>query len=64
MKYTVQLIEDGDELILPLPEELLAELGWVEGDTLVWSDSGDGTFTIRKENELDEIIDEIKEGGC
>jgi len=48
-RYTVKVEEDqfGD-LILPLPESLLEELGWVEGDTLKWIDNGDGTFSLRK----------------
>lgn len=28
---------DPESLILPLPEDLLAEAGLVEGDTLVWT---------------------------
>ena len=49
-KYTVTLEEDpatGDT-ILPFPEEMLKEVGWEEGDVLVWKDNRDGTFSITK----------------
>ena len=44
----VTLEEDGDDLILPFPDELLNELGWGDGDTLEWIDNGDGTLTLKK----------------
>jgi hypothetical protein len=50
-RWTVTLIEDGEDLILPLPEELLAEVGWKPGDNLQWIDRGDGTWEIRQKNE-------------
>jgi len=39
MSYTVEVIYDQEHdcYLLPLPEELLTELGWTVGDTLVWS---------------------------
>ena len=37
--FIITLIEDGDDLILPLPERLLEEAGWNEGDILDWSDN-------------------------
>lgn len=46
--YIVTLIEDGDDLILPLPERLLEETGWNDGDILDWSDNGNGSWTIKK----------------
>ena len=33
----VTLEEDGDDLILPLPEDIIKKLGWNTGDTLNWS---------------------------
>lgn len=49
-KYTVALEEDSDtgELVLPLPPELLKELGWHTGDTLIWDEKDDGSFILRK----------------
>ena len=46
--YTVTLEEDGDDLILPIPEELLKELRWNTGDMLEWDLSLDNTITLRK----------------
>jgi len=49
MKYQVSLEEDSNgDLILPFDEDMLAELGWDVGDTLKWTDNGDGTFSISK----------------
>ena len=36
-RWTVALEEDGDDLILPLPPEVLLHLDLKEGDSLVWS---------------------------
>lgn len=39
--------ETGD-IILPLPPELLENLGWKEGDTLEWKETTDGTWLLSK----------------
>jgi len=46
--YTVTLEEDGDECILPLPDAILDELDWQEGDMLEWIVNDDETITIKK----------------
>lgn len=46
----VQLDEATGELILPLPDDLLAAQGWKTGDELDWIDNGDGSWTIQKAN--------------
>ena len=40
-KYTVKVQEDPEtgELILPIPDELLAEMGLKEGDELIWEET-------------------------
>jgi hypothetical protein len=51
---TLQVVEDPEhpgEQLLDLGNELCAELGWAVGDTLVWTDNKDGTWTIRKKSE-------------
>ena len=51
-KWTVTIEEDpytGD-LILPLPDEVLKLQGWVEGDTLVWKDQGNGSWSLEKKS--------------
>jgi hypothetical protein len=45
---TVSLIADGDDLILPLPEQACEQLGWKIGDTVSWTDHGDGTYSLTK----------------
>lgn len=46
--HTVELIEDGEDLILPIPDEILKALDLEEGDVLKWKDNGDGSFTLVK----------------
>ena len=46
--WTVTVIEDGDDVVLPFPDELLASVGWQEGDTLEWLDNENSTWTLRK----------------
>ena len=46
--YTVTLEGDEEECFLPLPDELLDNLGWYENDILEWIVNDDNTITIRK----------------
>ena len=46
--YTVTLEGDDEECYLPLPDELLDNLGWYENDILEWIVNDDNTITIRK----------------
>jgi len=46
--WTITVIEDGEDLILPFPDELIESQGWREGDTLKWIDNNDGSWTLRK----------------
>ena len=39
--------ETGDS-ILPFPPDLLESVGWKEGDNLLWSDNGDGSWSLTK----------------
>lgn len=34
--------------MLPLPYELIELKGWRAGDTLIWIDNGNGTWSIEK----------------
>jgi hypothetical protein len=51
----VTLVEDEDtgDLILPIGDELMAEVGWEVGDTLDWVDNKDGSFTVMKKQEVE-----------
>ena len=46
--WTVTVEQDGSDLILPLPEDLLAMQGWKEGDDLEWEEQADGSWHIFK----------------
>lgn len=50
MNWTLVVEEDAEtgEYILPFPPEFLLSVGWNEGDTLIWSDNEDGSFTLKK----------------
>jgi hypothetical protein len=45
---TVQEGIEPEELLLPLPQEVLTQLGWNEGDTLNWEDGGNGSWMLSK----------------
>lgn len=47
-RWTVTVEQEGEDLILPIPQELLDEVGWNPGDNLEWYDRGDGTWEIRQ----------------
>lgn len=47
-RIAVESVPDSDELLLPLPQELLDANGWKEGDTLEWVDNENGTWTLKK----------------
>jgi hypothetical protein len=58
MKYVTELKEDpatGDALITLTPE-ILAEVGWVEGDTLSWEVT-DGAIHLTKKTPREAIIE-------
>lgn len=56
MIVTLEKDENGD-LILPLSDELCSELGWKIGDTIKWTDNGDGSWTMTKlEKEQKELV--------
>jgi hypothetical protein len=39
--------ETGD-LILPIPTELLSQMGWIEGTELFWIDNENGTYSLKE----------------
>jgi hypothetical protein len=48
MKSWTITVEEGG--MLPLPDDLLAEAGWKEGDYLHWIDNQDGSWSLIKED--------------
>lgn len=45
--------EDGEHF-LEFTDEILAEVGWKEGDVLKWIDNGDGSWSLKKLDENQE----------
>lgn len=44
----IQESDDG-ELFFQLPEKVLKELDWHEGDLLVWTDGSDGSVVVQRQ---------------
>ena len=40
--------DDPESLMLPLPEDLLTEVGWKPGDTLIWDIEDERIFLRKK----------------
>jgi nitrous oxide reductase accessory protein NosL len=53
-KWTIIVEEDPEtkELMLPFSDDMLAEVGWKEGDVLEWIDNKNGSWTLRKKDEI------------
>ena len=43
---TVQEDSDNGELFLEFPDDMLETMDWQEGDTIVWTDNENGSFTL------------------
>jgi len=50
--WTLTVEEDLEtgEAILQFPPEMLEQVGWKEGDTLEWTDRGDGSWSLEKKS--------------
>jgi hypothetical protein len=55
MIVTLETDENG-ELVLPLGDEIFADLGWQIGDTVEWIDNEDGSWTLRKKEMKTEMV--------
>jgi hypothetical protein len=44
----VKYDKETDDHYIQFDDEMLKELGWKIGDTLVWKDNEDGSYTISK----------------
>jgi hypothetical protein len=47
-RWVVELIEDGEDLILPFTDEMIETTGWQVGDTLLWEKAAGPAWTLRK----------------
>lgn len=54
--YTQVEVDENGDLVLPLPDELLQELGWTT-DTVVDFEPHDTYFTLRKVNDDTTVCD-------
>jgi hypothetical protein len=50
--WTLTVEEDPEtgDAILQFPPDLLEATGWKEGDTLEWTDRGDGSWSLKKKS--------------
>lgn len=46
----VEYDSDSDEYVLLFPDDVIESVGWQIGDTLEWTENGDGSFTITKKS--------------
>lgn len=55
--WIVSLEEDENgDLILPLNDDILEGVGWKTGDTIEWIDNKDGSWTMRKKEEMQWVM--------
>lgn len=40
-----------DEYYISFTDEELKELGWYENDTVIWTDNGDNSFSLKKKDD-------------
>jgi hypothetical protein len=45
---TLETDPETGELILPIPAELLSQMGWIEGTELFWVDNENGTYSLKE----------------
>lgn len=43
--------DDSDDLVLNLPDDLLAHMGWCAGDVLVWTQLDSGAWTLHRQDQ-------------
>jgi hypothetical protein len=56
--WTLEVQEDPEsgDCILQFPPEMLEQVGWKEGDTLVWEQMSDGAWSLSKKT-VNEIVE-------
>jgi hypothetical protein len=59
----VEEASNGDDLFIPLSDDMITSLGWEENDVLEWKDNEDGSFTLTKKAEQTEwvLVDTISQ---
>ena len=55
--YMIDVQEDAEgELFIEFPPEMMEEVGWKEGDNLLWTDNKNGTWTLTKKPETQWVL--------
>jgi hypothetical protein len=66
--WTVHVEEDKEtgELVLPLPVDMLSQMGWSEGTDLFWIDNDNGSFTLtdKKPEDSRPLPESDEDVGC
>jgi hypothetical protein len=62
--WTVKVEQDPDtgELVLPLPADLLSQMGWIEGTDLFWEETDGKGFILT--DKKPEVSDSDTDVGC
>ena len=57
MQKIITLVDDEEgNLILPLSDDILKEVGWDVGDVIEWIDNKDGSWTMKKKVETELVL--------
>ena len=52
--WTAEIGEDSDgQLVVNIPSDVLAQMGWDAGDELMWEEHQDGTWSFKKNEDPD-----------
>ena len=51
MTRTIPVEQDGDDLIISIPDDILQDLGWKENDVLEWVLTDNGVILQKAEDE-------------
>lgn len=65
--WIVEVQENGKtkELFIEFPLGCLDQVGWDEGDTLLWEELPDGSWSIRKkEEDKDDPLEGMESSSC
>jgi len=56
--FIVEIIEDGEDLIIPIPETLTSEMGWKAGDVLNWTFHDDYVVINKSNIAVKDVLEE------
>ena len=54
--WTVEVQQDGKtkELYIEFPPDALNQMGWDEGDTIIWEELPNGSYSLKKKEEYND----------